>query len=118
MHELSYLIEFVKIAEETASKNEISKICTLRLKIGKATGVLPYYLQRYFPSATKGTRLEGAKLEIEEVPVHAACEDCGLEYEPNAQNRYTCPACGSIRAKLTGGRELLVEAIEGSAGTS
>ena len=108
MHEMSYVVRFVNMALETMEREggepSDSRARKVVLEIGELTGLVPEYLEKYFKSAIKGTKLEGAELEIEMRPVQALCSDCGVLYKPVRENGYLCPGCGSSRGKIVDGR--------------
>ena len=112
MHEMSYMIKFINMAEEAAAKQPEARISSISVKVGEMTGVLPEYLEKYFPEAAAGTRCEGASLHIESVPVTVRCNSCGNIYHPCRQNDYRCPECNSIEAEYQNGRELELSSIE------
>ena len=58
-----------------------------------------------------GTIVEGARLELIEMPVTSTCRDCGRA-ESGREMLPVCPACGSTRMQFDGGDELLLESIE------
>ncbi len=112
MHEMSYMIKFINMAEEAASDEPEATIKKLSVRIGEMTGVLPEFLYRYFPDASAGTRCEGADFEVDFVPVEVKCKGCGRSYHPQRDNGYCCPACGSKDATYLRGRELELVSIE------
>ncbi|MCR4901435.1 MAG: hydrogenase maturation nickel metallochaperone HypA [Butyrivibrio sp.] len=111
MHELSYMIKMVNLAEDTAIENDIEHIDKIVVEVGAMTGVLPYYLHKYYPEATKGTRLEGSELEVIEIPVKAICNNCQTEYEPTKENDYRCPHCTSTSSHIVAGRDVTLKNI-------
>lgn len=113
MHEMSYILRIVRLAERTAAENSLEKIDAVEIAVGEMTGLVPEYLTRYYPEAARGTALEGSELVIDYVPVRARCENCGAEYAPSRENRYCCPVCGSPRAKVLAGREFELVRITG-----
>jgi hydrogenase nickel incorporation protein HypA/HybF len=112
MHEMSYMIRLVNLADETAKQQNAKRVSRIRVRIGETSGVLPEYLHKYYPKATAGTLLENSVLETEEDPVAAVCRDCGASYHPEKDFRYACPVCGSVRADLHGGRGVSLVSIE------
>jgi len=108
MHEMSYVTRIVAMATDSAKGSKIKSIYVL---VGKTSGVLPYYLNKYYTKVVEGTELEGSELICEEVPVKALCEECNKEYYPDKSNRYLCPHCGGKRAKITEGKDIVIKSI-------
>ena len=113
MHEMSYVIKLVNLAAKTAESEKLSRITQIHADIGKMTGVLPYYMQKYYKQAVKGSILEGSELIINEIDVKAECGECGLEYTPDAAHDYLCPGCGSGNCKIIAGREVVLRKVVG-----
>ncbi len=104
MHEMSTIVRMVNMACETARREGGGRLRSLSIRVGAMTGILPCYLEKYFPEASKGTPAEGAILKITEVPVTVSCMDCGTVYEPEKTPGRRCPRCGSIRGHVQTGR--------------
>ena len=104
MHEMSYIAKMVTMAVEVAKENDAKKVKRIVVEIGKTSGVMPYYMYKYYPEAVKGTILENSELVCEEVPVKALCEECNQEYYPTSENRYLCTHCGGKRAHIIEGK--------------
>jgi hydrogenase nickel incorporation protein HypA/HybF len=108
MHELSIADAVVRIASRHADGRRVTRV---ELKVGHLRQVVPDALDFAFDLVAQGTPVEGAELTMEEVPATVRCESCGartvLEAFP-AQ----CRACGSLSVEVTGGDELLVDALE------
>ena len=112
MHEMSTIVRMVNLACEAARREGGGRLRSLSIRVGAMTGILPYYLEKYFPEASKGTPAEGAVLKITEVPVTVSCMDCGTVYEPEKTPGRRCPRCGGIRGRVQTGRELMLDQIE------
>nr|WP_027870423.1 hydrogenase maturation nickel metallochaperone HypA [[Eubacterium] cellulosolvens] len=112
MHEMSYVLRLVNLAEEAAREQNAKKVTRILVSVGETSGVLPEYLHKYYKKAVQGTLLEGSVLETEANPVAAVCKDCGTSYHPEKEHRYACPACGSNRAELSGGRGVRLMNVE------
>ena len=81
------------------------------MKVGKMSAVVPASLTFCWNILTRGGRLEGANLIIDEVPVRVRCRDCG--HESNCEDyRFVCPQCKSVAVDIVFGRELTVQSIE------
>jgi hydrogenase nickel incorporation protein HypA/HybF len=74
-------------------------------------GVNPDSLEFAFECMSKGTGLEGARLEVERVPLQLDCDACGVR-TPVEDYVFRCGACGSEAARIATGRELQFVAID------
>ncbi len=92
------------MAEQAADKSEA--ITSLTVEVGELSGVLPEYLHRYFPEASKGTRCEGARLDVNYIAAEVTCKDCNNPYHPSKDNNYRCPVCNGKDGSIIHGREL------------
>lgn len=111
MHELSIAQSIVEIVLEHVPKEEHMTVRSVRLRLGAMAGVVADSLEFCFGAITEGTPLEGAKLEIEHVPLRAHCNGCGTdgEIEPTF---FACGKCGSSSLTVLSGREMQVRDIE------
>ncbi len=64
MHELSITQSILKISLEAASQQGATRIRAIRLRMGPFSGVVPECVQMYLDVLAKGTRAEGAKIEV------------------------------------------------------
>jgi hydrogenase nickel incorporation protein HypA/HybF len=108
---MSYISRMVALAIEVAEENKAEKVKSIVVEIGKTSGVMPYYMHKYFPEAAKGTIIEGAELVCVEVPVKALCEECNNEYYPSKENGYLCPVCGGRKAHITEGKGVVLNNV-------
>ncbi len=81
------------------------------VKIGHLRQVVPSALIFAFELVTQGTPIEGAELEIEEVPVRVTCRSCKADSRL-VELPFACPSCGSVDVDVRAGDELFVEALE------
>ncbi len=106
MHELSITQSLVSAILERVEE----RVQTVTLVIGRLSGLVPDSVRFCFDICTQGTRLEGAVLEIIDVPGQVRCLTCGVEAElPD-----TTPlcACGSAHLDIVGGQELRIKHVE------
>ena len=108
MHELSIAGAIVTIAEEHAAGRRVE---TVEVKVGHLRQVVPSALTFAFELVTEGTPLEGARLEIEDVPVQLMCRTCAAESRVD-DFPFACPECGSIDVDVSSGDELVVDTLE------
>jgi|SRR3954462_13102077 hydrogenase nickel incorporation protein HypA/HybF len=87
-----------------------SRIACVRLQIGQLAGVMPHALRFCFDVCARGTGLEGAVLEIDEIRGVGACRTCGATV-PMATFLDLC-ACGSADIEVTSGQEVRLKEVE------
>jgi hydrogenase nickel incorporation protein HypA/HybF len=108
MHELSLAAAIADIVDRRACGRRVIRV---EVAIGHLRQAVPAALSFGFELVSTGTTLEGAKLDIRQVPVRGLCRVCGQEVAPETWP-LACPACSSFELAITGGEELCVEAIE------
>ena len=108
MHELSIASAVLAIVERHADGRRVSRV---ELRVGHLRQVVPPALEFAWELVAEGTVADGAELSLEEVPAALRCERCGGESTLTAFPA-RCAACGSLDCEVTGGDELLVDALE------
>ncbi len=113
MHEASIATELLNIAVQECAKNGYNKIESIKVIVGRATGIMTDALLFAFNVLKEGTPAEKANLIIEEIPVRGVCKECGKEFESNENYLiFECPYCGSLSIKLISGKELNITEME------
>ena len=108
MHELSIAGALVEVATKHAAGRPVTRV---EVKVGHLRQVVPSALEFAWELLVQGTPLDGAELALEEVPATVRCEVCGQESTLTAFPAM-CGSCGSLSVEVTGGEELLVDALE------
>ena len=108
MHELSIAEAIVVVAERSAKGRRVAKV---EVQVGHLRQVVPSALEFAFELVAEGTCLDGAELEVEEVPASIACRSCGTAGRAT-EFPFACPSCGGVDVDVTSGDELLVVALE------
>lgn len=72
---------------------------------------MPDAIRFCFDICCQGTVLEGAILEIIEIPGLASCCHCGAHI-PLSEPFGICDRCGSVELKIIGGEELKIRSME------
>lgn len=111
MHELSIAHEIIGIVQENLPAGNSHSVKTVKLKIGKLTNILPDSLTFCFDALIKDTELDGAKLDIQHIPITLQCNICSAVSEIEGF-AFACPSCGSAEIKTIAGDELRVSEIE------
>jgi len=107
VHELAITESLVSAVCERVGEAKVRRV---RLVVGKLSGVVPDAVQFCFEVCAKGTPLEGARLEIDEIAARAHCRECDLE-SVIEDAIPLCP-CGSPNVALLSGQELRIKEVE------
>jgi hydrogenase nickel incorporation protein HypA/HybF len=112
MHEASIAISLVETVTGICRKQGYQSIERVRLKVGRAAGILPDALLFAFDVVKAGTAADNAELHIEYIPLNGKCSDCGSQFQSEERYIYACPACRSAAIKITGGNEMQIVDME------
>lgn len=109
MHELAIAESVVRIASEHARGG--ARVAVVRVAAGHLRQVVPAALAFSFELVAAGTPVEGARLELREVPAVVRCRACGAHSEQDGFP-LRCAVCGGFDVAVTSGEELMVEELE------
>ena len=107
VHELAITESMVSTVCEAVGAAKVTRV---RLAIGKLSGVVPDAVSFCFDICTAGTPLEGARLEVEEIPARVRCRTCLTEGLLD-DNIPLC-RCGSADLDVLSGQELTIKEVE------
>ena len=108
MHELSIAESVVGIASRQANGRRVTKV---RMRVGYLRQVVPSALAFGFGLLAEGTPVEGAELEVEQVPAEGRCRGCGVESRLDGFP-LQCKGCGGFDLEILEGEELMVDSLE------
>lgn len=111
MHELSLAQNIITIIREEMEKHQAAVLTSVRLAVGKMSGVVPDSLSFCLELITQNTDLQGVEVLIDVIPIRCACRDCKEEFEIS-QFTATCPQCNSRDIAMISGRELSIVELE------
>lgn len=112
MHEASLAIGVLETIADQCRLAGYDSISAVRLRIGKAAGILPEALRFAFDIAKAGTIAADAVMEIELILLGGSCLDCSAEFESEERFIFACPACDSRNIVVTAGGEMQIVDIE------
>lgn len=98
MHELHVMSQVVKAVEAKLGETGDTKLSVVRLKVGALSHLFTHdrsALQTAFALAARGTKAEGAVLEIIAVPGDAWCPRCMRDVTVT-RSEDGCSACGGV----------------------
>jgi hydrogenase nickel incorporation protein HypA/HybF len=111
MHELGITRSVVAICAEHALQHGVNaRVTRVTLEVGKLSAVMPDALRFCFDICAKDTLVDGAELEIVEIPGRGRCRGCGTEIDL-AQLFGRC-ICGNTDLELLAGEELKIRTME------
>ena len=108
MHEASIAISLIETVTDICRQEGYESIEAVRIKVGKAAGILPDALLFAFDFAKSGTPADKAELVIEYVLLGGTCNECGLEFESEERYIFCCPGCKSTAIRITRGDEMQI----------
>lgn len=111
MHELSIAMSIVDMAQEEAERRNV-RVDAVYLELGPLSGVVAEALLFSYEIVCSGTRLEGSRLVIKEVPIEVYCPACDAQRRLSSMQWFCCPVCGTPTADVIHGRELFITALE------
>ncbi|MBW4827358.1 MAG: hydrogenase maturation nickel metallochaperone HypA [Clostridiaceae bacterium] len=110
MHEITILVELIKMVETAAIENNIVEIDTIVVQIGEMSSIIPRYMMEYFPKTAEGTLLENSKLKIEMIPANGLCHHCNKVFNI-VKNKGKCPYCKTDDWEILSGMEFILKEI-------
>ena len=111
MHELSIAMSIVEMAQEEAELRDV-QIEAVHLELGLLAGVVADAMLFSYEVACSGTRLEGSRLIIKEVPIEVFCPACRTPKVLTSKQWFCCPDCGAPTSEVIHGKEMIVTALE------
>ncbi len=112
MHELSIALGILDVVRAACEAEGYGRVERVRVRVGKASGVMTVALRFSFDTAREGTVAAAAELEIEEVPVGGRCRDCRADFAVEEKYVFACPRCGGTEFSVETGHELEVVDLE------
>ena len=76
MHEMSLCEGIRRVVEQAAASEEIARVTRVRLEIGRFAGVEKPALEFAWEIVMRGSKAEGAALDMIDLPGRALCYDC------------------------------------------
>ena len=114
MHELPVTESILKIVLAHAEKNDVRRVMTIELQVGRLSDLEDEWMRRYFDYVSKGTPAQGARLKIERTPIRLTCNACAAIFTVDAASDINrpCPHCGEKDVTLVSGREYFIKNME------
>jgi hydrogenase nickel incorporation protein HypA/HybF len=111
MHEASIVLSLIEQIEAHMEDKGFQKVYRVTLDIGEMSGVAADALEFAFDVCCQQSRIAGAKLVINHVPVMARCHKCRDEFAVKG-SAFSCVSCGSPEIEVLSGYELNLREME------
>ena len=112
MHEASIVLSILDLIISRCIDEGYKSIESVKLRIGRASGILPEALIFGFDAAKAETIASSASLLIDIVPLGGFCSGCNNDFEVDESYALRCPLCGSGSFKINKGYEMEVVEME------
>ncbi|MFW6324210.1 MAG: hydrogenase maturation nickel metallochaperone HypA [Desulfovibrionales bacterium] len=115
MHELAIAQNLIDLIRQEMEKHKADRLLKVKVKYGRLTQIVPEALQLSFEALVRGTNMEDAVLETEEIPLVVKCRECGNEFTPKEEDSLLmpCPKCGTeFGHEVISGKELYLDHLE------
>ncbi len=114
MHEMAIAENILQIVEQELAKHNCTKLTLVQVRYGALSQVVADSLQFCFEAVIKDGPYDGARLELEEVPLTLRCGSCAQSFSPEFGEVFEpCSHCGAnFGHEVLEGKELYVQHIE------
>jgi hydrogenase nickel incorporation protein HypA/HybF len=111
-YEVSIALSLLNIVEQKCREEGYQSVESVRVRIGRASGILPEAFTFAFDAAKKDTIAQEAKFIIDIVPLGGVCNECRSPFELEEAHVFACPLCASRSFKIDKGYELEIVEME------
>lgn len=112
MHEASVAAGILDLVRQHVLAEDALRVRAVRVRVGDMAGVVPDSLGFCFDAIVAGTEYASAFLEIDRIPAHGVCGDCGRAATIDSLPPFACRSCGSPFITVTSGDDLAVVDVE------
>jgi len=112
MHEVSLALSVLDIVVNKCQGEGYQAIDSVRVKLGRATNILPEAFAFAFDVVKQDTIAQKAKFILDLVPLGGVCNQCGKDFELEVNYILECPLCSSPSFKIHKGYEMEVVEME------
>ena len=112
MHEASIALSVLNTVTEECCQRGFSTIESIRLRIGKGSGILPDALSFAFDIAKRDSIAKEAQLHIDLISLGGTCHECGETFEVEERFLLACPQCQGTDFVINQGYEMNIVDME------
>ena len=108
MHEISVALNILEIVEKQCRDAGYRSLESVRVRVGRAGGILPEALAFAFETVKRGTIAWNADLIIDSIPLGGTCHRCHAQFQTTENILFECPFCASPSFEINQGYELQI----------
>ena len=106
MHEASLAFSVLDVVTGLCAAQGYTAIKAVRVRIGRASGVMPEALIFAFDAAKADTTAGDSELLVDIIRLGGHCNECLGDFEVDGNYLLECPLCGSGSFKIERGYEM------------
>ena len=111
MHEAHFTENIVEAIVTELKKHPGRAVKSISVKVGESYHLVPDSVLMHYELMTKGTGLEGVKLDLMEEPLEVLCSSCGKQGPVEDHHLLLCSFCHSPQVKAVRGDKVTIEQI-------
>ena len=111
MHEGHFTENIVGAVVDELKKHPGRPVESVTVKVGEAYHLMPDSVLMHYDWITKGTSLEGVKLNLLEEAMQVICGQCGKQGPVEDHHLLLCSFCHSRQVKPVAGDKVTIEQI-------
>ncbi len=111
MHEGHFTEQIIEAVINELKKYPGREVQSVNVKVGEVYHLVPDSVLMHYELITKGTSLQGAKLNLIEEPMQVACLQCGKQGPVEDHHLPLCSFCHSRQVKPVAGDKVTIEQI-------
>lgn len=112
MHEGHFTEQIVEAIVAELKKHPGRTVESVTVKVGETYHLVSDSVLMHYDLMTKGTVLEGVKLDLLEESIQVLCGQCGKQGPVEDHHLLLCSFCHSRQVKPVAGDKVLIEKIE------
>jgi hydrogenase nickel incorporation protein HypA/HybF len=111
MHEFDIVQNLLTLIKKYAEDHHAETVISVKIKLGRLSGVEPYLLKTAFDTFKQDTIAAGAQLIMDVRDVLIKCRECNQQ-SILEEFIFICPSCGSIDIETIDGEGMTLEQLE------
>ena len=112
MHEGHFTEQIVEGVVAELKKHPTRQVDSITVRVGEVYHLVSDSVLMHYDLITKGTALEGVKLNLCEEPMRVRCSQCGKEGAVDDHHLLLCSFCHSSAVKPVAGDKVIIEQIQ------